>query len=107
MSELESTLVQRLRFAANSDYLDTEQRYKRLCKEAADEVERLDSESSELAAAQCHDGYGDEYANWRCKYQDKISSLKKALTLIKNELEDDITNGTIALVTARKALGRD
>jgi len=32
-----------------------------------------EQERAALAASQCHDGYGDDYGNWRCKYQDEIA----------------------------------
>ena len=37
----------------------------------------LENENFALAANQCHDGYGDEYGNHRCRYQDEIEALRK------------------------------
>jgi len=39
---------------------------------------RLQQENFALAADQCHSGYGDEWGNHRCKYQDELARLRKA-----------------------------
>lgn len=39
-------------------------------------IEEFEQENSALAADQCHHGYGDEWGNHRCRYQDEIAALK-------------------------------
>lgn len=48
---------------------------------AANEIERLWEENSALASNQCHDGYGDDYGNHRCRVVDEMSAaLEKIAT---------------------------
>lgn len=44
-----------------------------------DRIEELEAECFKLSAGMCHDGYGDDFGNWRCKYQDRIEELEAAL----------------------------
>ena len=43
------------------------------------ELKRLNDECFALSADMCHHGYGDDYGNHRCKYQDKIEELQARL----------------------------
>jgi hypothetical protein len=43
------------------------------------DVAKRDAEAFALAANQCHNGYGTEGGDHRCKYQDRIAELEKAL----------------------------
>lgn len=47
-------------------------------------VER-DEELAALAASQCHGGYGDEYGNHRCFYQDEIDRLRSGIKKVLHE----------------------
>ena len=46
------------------------------CRELKKRIEELERENAQLAADQCHSGYGDPYGNHRCKYQDEIEELE-------------------------------
>lgn len=73
----------------------------------------LEEENFSLAANQCHHGYGDEYGNHRCKYQDEIAALKKRepneITVKKYDLVATLCRGRCAQKgdLACMALGAD
>lgn len=50
-------------------------------------IRDLEAENFKLSAGLCHDGYGDESGNWRCKYQDRIKELEGQLA---NALRDPL-----------------
>lgn len=43
-------------------------------------IEKLEKDGFQLSADQCRHGYGDDYGHHRCKYQDRIAELEKALS---------------------------
>lgn len=45
-----------------------------ICRESADEIERLRKEAFHLAANQCHAGYGGEYGHHRCREIDRLTA---------------------------------
>ncbi|UXY13826.1 ead/Ea22-like family protein [Chitiniphilus purpureus] len=51
-----------------------------------DELDATKRECSALAANSCHRGYGDDYGNHRCEYQDQISALREQLTASQAEV---------------------
>ena len=51
----------------------------------------LRAECFALAADQCHAGYGDEWGNHRCKYQDEIAAIKSREDALREALERTTT----------------
>lgn len=58
-----------------------------LYERAADEINRLQKENFALASNQCHDGYGDDYGNHRCREVDKaVAAEREACAQIAHDV---------------------